>query len=34
MDTISSVGKAVEDLHEEVEKLQLRMMPAEQFFQA
>ena len=32
--TISNVGKAVDELHEEVERLQLRMMPEEQFFQA
>jgi hypothetical protein len=34
MDTISSIGKAVDDLHEEVERLQLKMMPEEQFYQA
>lgn len=32
IDTISSVGKAVDHLHEDVERLQLRMMPADQFF--
>jgi hypothetical protein len=34
IDTISSISKAVDDLHEEVERLQLKMMPEEQFFQA
>lgn len=34
IDTISNIGKAVDDLHNEVEKLQLKMMPEEQFFQA
>jgi polyhydroxyalkanoate synthesis regulator phasin len=32
VDTISTVGKAVDELHEEVEKLQLRMMPEAQFY--
>jgi len=34
MATISGIGRAVDDLQEEVERLQLRMMPEEQFFQA
>jgi hypothetical protein len=34
MSTISNIGKAVDDLHDEVDRLQLRMMPEEQFFQA
>jgi hypothetical protein len=34
MDTISSIGKAVDGLTDEVDRLQLRMMPEEQFFQA
>jgi hypothetical protein len=32
VETISSVGKAVDELHEEVGKLQLKMMPEAQFF--
>ena len=32
VETISDVGKAVEDLHEEVGRLQLRMMPEANFF--
>jgi hypothetical protein len=32
VDTISTVGRAVDELQEEVERLQLRMMPAEQFY--
>ena len=32
VDTISSVGRAVDELHEEVERLQLRMMPETQFY--
>ncbi len=32
VDTISNVGKAVDELHDEVERLQLRMMPEAQFF--
>ena len=32
VDTISFVGKAVDELHEEVERLQLRMMPEAQFY--
>jgi hypothetical protein len=32
VDTISTVGRAVDELHDEVGRLQLRMMPAEQFF--
>ncbi len=34
IDTIASVGRAVDELHEEVGKLQLRMMPEENFFTA
>ena len=34
IDTISMVNRAVDDLHDEVGKLQLRMMPEEHFFQA
>jgi hypothetical protein len=30
--TISTVGRAVDELHEEVGRLQLRMMPEEHFF--
>lgn len=30
--TIATVNKAVDHLHEEVERLQLRMMPEEQFY--
>jgi hypothetical protein len=32
VDTISSVGKAVDELYGEVERLQLRMMPEAQFY--
>lgn len=32
VDTISHVGRAVDELHEEVEKLQLKMMPETQFY--
>jgi septal ring factor EnvC (AmiA/AmiB activator) len=32
VDTIYRVGRAVDELHEEVERLQLRMMPEEQFY--
>ena len=34
VDTIASVRRAVDELHKEVEKLQLRIMPEEQFFTA
>ncbi|OPY61325.1 MAG: hypothetical protein A4E57_04216 [Syntrophorhabdaceae bacterium PtaU1.Bin034] len=32
METIATVSKSIDDLHEEVEKLQLRMMPEDQFY--
>jgi hypothetical protein len=32
VDGIYNVGQAVSELHTEVEKMQLRMMPEEQFF--
>jgi hypothetical protein len=34
VDTISRVNRAVDELNDQVDKLQLRMMPEEQFFQA
>jgi hypothetical protein len=34
IETISTVGKAVDKLHEEIGRLQLKMMPEEQFFRA
>jgi hypothetical protein len=34
VDTIYTVSRAVDDLQDEVGRLQLTMMPAEQFFQA
>lgn len=33
IDTISSVGRAVDELYEEMERLQLRLMPEDQFYQ-
>ncbi len=34
VETVSTVGKAVDQLQEEVDRLQLRMMPEERFFRA
>jgi hypothetical protein len=34
VDNISTIGRAINDLHEEVERLQLKLMPEEQFFRA
>jgi hypothetical protein len=34
VETIYAVSRAVDDLHDEVGRLQLRMMPEEQFFRA
>lgn len=34
IDALSTVGKAVEELHGELGKLQLKMMPADQFYRA
>ena len=33
IDTIASVGRAVDELYEEMERLQLRLMPEDQFYQ-